>query len=85
MNCLEKQLVMNSGRTLYEEAKILRPGSALDCSRINIGKPAPPPQRVSVEDWERTMREIRGESISDTAKGGQDTSRPVQLPLPEES
>lgn len=61
MNCLQKQLVLNSGRTLYEEAKIPRLGSALDYSRINTGKPAQPPQRVSAEEWEQTMMEIAAE------------------------
>lgn len=41
MNFLQKQLVLNSGRTLYEESKIPCPGNALDMSRVNVGEPAP--------------------------------------------
>jgi hypothetical protein len=75
MNPWEKQLVLNDGRTLYEHAKTPLPlelnekgklvKSALDCSRLNIGEPAPPPIRVSAEEFEATMRKIR-----ENRKGG---------------
>lgn len=58
MNCLQKQLVLNDGRTMYEHAKD-KIDSPLDCSKLIMGAPAPPPQRVSAEEFLATMREIR--------------------------
>jgi len=50
MNPFQKQLLMNDGRTLYEHAKDVVDGS-LDCSNLDMGAPAPTPQRVSVEEF----------------------------------
>lgn len=68
MNCLQKQLVLGNGKTLYERAKEPNkypsgsPMSALDCSMLDMGKPAPPPRRVSVEEFEADMKWLKGKA-----------------------
>ena len=58
MNPFQKQLVLNSGRTLYEEAKICVCPDPLCCAHHQLGDPAPPPQQVSAEEFEATMRSM---------------------------